>query len=131
MPKTYEYNKKYVKTYMAKFERIGIKVPKGKRELLKSYAEKHSESVNELINRLIDAELGGADVGGRARGARQLLRRRRQRCSAEVGPHSMQWSMTDGCRLTLPERLSRERPPSGRRAAKTGGGDEYDSAPSR
>ena len=57
MPKTYEYNKKYVKTYMAKFERIGIKVPKGKRELLKSYAEKHSESVNELINRLIDAEL--------------------------------------------------------------------------
>ena len=59
MPKTYEYNKKYVKTYMAKFERIGIKVPKGKRELLKSYAEKHSESVNELINRLIDAELGG------------------------------------------------------------------------
>ena len=60
MPKTYEYNKKYVKTYMAKFERIGIKVPKGKRELLKSYAGKHSESVNELINRLIDAELGGA-----------------------------------------------------------------------
>ena len=63
MPKTYEYNKKYVKTYMAKFERIGIKVPKGKRELLKSYAEKRSESVNELINRLIDAELGGADEG--------------------------------------------------------------------
>ena len=63
MPKTYEYNKKYVKTYMAKFERIGIKVPKGKRELLKSHAEKHSESVNELINRLIDAELGGADEG--------------------------------------------------------------------
>ena len=63
MPKTYEYNKKYVKTYMAKFERIGIKVPKGKRELLKSYAEKHSESVNELINRLIDAELGRADEG--------------------------------------------------------------------
>lgn len=69
MPRTYEYNKKYVKTYMAKFERIGIKVPKGKRELLKSYAEKHSESVNELINRLIDAELGGADEGkiGRSR----------------------------------------------------------------
>ena len=84
MPKTYEYNKKYVKTYMAKFERIGIKVPKGKRELLKSYAEKHSESVNELINRLIDAELGGAGVGGRARGARQSLRRRRQRCKAAI-----------------------------------------------
>ena len=42
---------------------FGIKVPKGKRELLKSYAEKHSESVNGLINRLIDAELGGADEG--------------------------------------------------------------------
>ena len=66
MPKTYEYNKKYVKTYMAKFERIGIKVPKGKRELLKSYAEKHSESVNELINRLIDAELGGAVITRKA-----------------------------------------------------------------
>ena len=63
MPKTYEYNKKYVKTYMAKFERIGIKVPKGKRELLKRYAEKHSKSLNELINRLIDAELGGAGEG--------------------------------------------------------------------
>ena len=63
MPKTYEYNKKYVKAYMSKFERIGIKVPKGKRGLLKSYAEKHSESVNGLINRLIDAELGGADEG--------------------------------------------------------------------
>lgn len=63
MPKTYEYNKKYVKIYMAKFERIGIRVSKGKRKLLKSYAEKHSESVNELINRLIDAELGRADEG--------------------------------------------------------------------
>ena len=63
MPKTYEYNKKYVKTYMAKFERIGIKVLKGKRELLKSYAERRSESVNELINRLIDAELGRAGEG--------------------------------------------------------------------
>ena len=66
MPRTYEYNKKYVKTYMAKFERIGIKVPKGKRELLKRYAEKRSESVNELINRLIDAELGGAVITRRA-----------------------------------------------------------------
>lgn len=103
MPKTYEYNKKYVKTYMAKFERIGIKVPKGKRELLKSYAEKHSESVNELINRLIDAELGGA------------------------GPRYTPRSTTDGCRLTLPERLSRERPPSGRRAAiARSGGREHD-----
>ena len=63
MPKTYEYNKKYVKTYMAKFARIGIKVPKGKLELLKSYAEKDSESVNGLINRLINAELGRADEG--------------------------------------------------------------------
>ena len=59
----YKYNYKYVKAYMSKFDRIEIKVPKGKRELLKSYAEKHSESVNELINRLIDAELGGADEG--------------------------------------------------------------------
>ena len=84
MPRTYEYNKKYVKTYMAKFERIGIKVPKGKRELLKSYAEKHSESVNGFINRLIDAELGGADVGGRARGARQSPRRRQQRRKAVI-----------------------------------------------
>ena len=66
MPRTYEYNKKYVKTYMAKFERIGNKVPKGEREWLKRYAEKHSEGVNELINRLIDAELGGAVITRRA-----------------------------------------------------------------
>ena len=103
MPKTYEYNKKYVKTYMAKFERIGIKVPKGKRELLKSYAEKHSESVNELINRLIDAELGGA------------------------GPRYTPWSTTDGCRLTLQGRLLQEKPQSGQKAAiARSGGREHD-----
>ena len=62
---TYEYDLKYVKTYMSKSDCIEIKVPKGKRELPKSYAEKHGESVNELINRLIDAELGRADEGKR------------------------------------------------------------------
>ena len=63
----YKYNYKYVKAYMSKFDRIEIKVPKGKRELPKGYAEKHGESVNELINRLIDAELCRA-IEGKRRG---------------------------------------------------------------
>ncbi len=36
---TYEYDLKYVKTYMSKSDCIEIKVPKGKRELFRSYVK--------------------------------------------------------------------------------------------
>ena len=55
---SYEYNHKYVKKYLNKFDRIDLKVPKGRRQVIKEHATKRGESVNEFINRVIDAEIG-------------------------------------------------------------------------
>ena len=60
----YEYNKKYVDKYLAQFERIDLKVPKGKRQVIKDYAARHGESVNEFINRLINKEIGHSESEG-------------------------------------------------------------------
>lgn len=56
---TYEYNKKYADAHRAKLERIEITVPKGRRQAIKDHAAQRGESVNELINRLIDTEVEG------------------------------------------------------------------------
>lgn len=54
---SYEYNKKYAEAHRAKLERIEITVPKGRRAIIKEYAEQRGESVNEFINRLINEEI--------------------------------------------------------------------------
>ena len=53
----YEYNKKYAEAHRAKLERIEVTVPKGRRAIIKEYADRCGESVNEFINRLINAEI--------------------------------------------------------------------------
>lgn len=41
--------------WMAKaYDRINLTVPKGKKDIIKEYAEEHGESVNAFINRAID-----------------------------------------------------------------------------
>lgn len=36
------------------YDRINLIVPKGKKDIIKAYAESHGESVNAFINRAID-----------------------------------------------------------------------------
>ena len=40
-----------------KVERITLRVPKGKKEIISKHASKNNESINAMINRLIDDEL--------------------------------------------------------------------------
>ena len=40
-----------------KYDRIYLTVPKGKKEIIKSYAESKGESVNGFINRIIDEKM--------------------------------------------------------------------------
>lgn len=43
-----------INRYMAKaYDRISLIVPKGKKDIVKTHAEAHSESVNGFINRAI------------------------------------------------------------------------------
>ena len=48
------------------YDRINLTVPKGKKEVIQEAAKQNGESVNALINRLIDAELErlGIEAGG-------------------------------------------------------------------
>ena len=47
--------KRAIKKYNTeKVERIFFRVPKGKKELIQDYAEKHGESLSHFINRAID-----------------------------------------------------------------------------
>lgn len=56
--KTSEAQKRATEKYEAeKVEAIRVRVPKGMRVKIKEYAAKNGESVNEMINRLIDKEL--------------------------------------------------------------------------
>lgn len=44
-------HEEYVKT---KYEDLRVRVPKGKKEIVSTHAQAHSESVNGFINRAID-----------------------------------------------------------------------------
>lgn len=48
------------------YDRINLTVPKGRKEEIKAAAERHGESVNSFINRLIDEaiERNGGTGGG-------------------------------------------------------------------
>lgn len=41
------------------YERIALVVPKGKKEIIKSAAEKHGQSLNSFINEAIDEKMKG------------------------------------------------------------------------
>lgn len=45
-----------------RYDRIQLVVPRGKKEVIQTAAKQNGESVNALINRLIDAELDRLDV---------------------------------------------------------------------
>jgi len=58
---------KWQNDYIARtYDRINLTVPKGKKEVIQAVAKQNGESVNALINRLIDAELErlGIEAGG-------------------------------------------------------------------
>lgn len=38
-------------------ERITVAVPKGKKQIIKDYAEGHGESVSKFVNRVVDKEM--------------------------------------------------------------------------
>lgn len=45
---------KYNNTFISKaYDRINLTVPKGRKEVIQTYAEAHGESVNGFINRAI------------------------------------------------------------------------------
>lgn len=49
---------KAVTKYMKEnYDEIKIRVPKGKKEIIKEYAESRNESVNGYINRVIDEDM--------------------------------------------------------------------------
>ncbi len=49
--KTIAYNNDFI---AKAYDRINLTVPKGRKDEIKSHAERHSESVNGFINRAID-----------------------------------------------------------------------------
>ena len=51
-----------IKKYEAeKIDRISLRVPKGKKEVIQKFAEDHGESVNSFINRAIDEAMKNTD----------------------------------------------------------------------
>ena len=46
-----------------KYDRINLTVPKGRKEIIQAAADNTGESVNGLLNRLIDAELKRLGMG--------------------------------------------------------------------
>lgn len=51
-----------IKKYEAeKIDRISLRVPKGKKEVIQKFAENQGESVNSFINRAIDEAMKNTD----------------------------------------------------------------------
>ena len=49
-----EYQNKYIKE---KYDRVGLTMPKGKKEVIKARALEEGMSINEYINSLIDKDM--------------------------------------------------------------------------
>ena len=64
---------KAVNKYMAaNYDRINLTVPKGKKDIIQTHAEAHSESVNGFINRAIQETMErDNDVLGLSEGRRE------------------------------------------------------------
>ena len=57
-PKTSKAQQKAVHKYVRdKYDRQGLTMPKGKKEIIKAHAEARGESVNGFINRAIDEQM--------------------------------------------------------------------------
>lgn len=50
------------------YDRVELKVKKGKKEIIKAHAEQQGESLNAFINRAIDTQIK-SDIDARARGS--------------------------------------------------------------
>lgn len=57
---TTEAEKRAHKKYDAQFDIIRFRVPKGQRDVIQKYAEERGESVNQMINRLLEKEMNKA-----------------------------------------------------------------------
>ena len=54
---------KAVNKYMKQnYDRVNLTLPKGKKAIIQDYAAAHGESVNGMINRLIDEELSSVSA---------------------------------------------------------------------
>lgn len=60
MTKHYEQRKKANEKYLEQLEDIKVRVPKGRREVYKAYAETKGMSLNKLIIDLLDRDMGDA-----------------------------------------------------------------------
>ena len=56
-----KYNNEYNRE---SYDRFSLMLPKGKKDIIRQAAEKHGESINTFINRIIDAELTRLSGGG-------------------------------------------------------------------
>ena len=57
MTKGYEQRKTSNKRYLATLDNISLRLPKGRKDVIRAHAETHGESVNAFINRAIDETL--------------------------------------------------------------------------
>lgn len=61
--------KKAIAKYNLKaYDRVELKVKKGKKEIIKAHAEQQGESLNAFINRAIDTQIK-SDIDAQARGS--------------------------------------------------------------
>lgn len=64
-----ESKKRAIAKYNLKaYDRIELKVKKGKKEIIKAHAEQQGESLNAFLNRAIDTQIK-SDIDARARGS--------------------------------------------------------------
>jgi len=48
------------------YDRLAITVPKGRKQAIEAFAREHGESVNGMINRLVQAEMGLSEAEWKA-----------------------------------------------------------------
>ncbi len=63
---SYEYNKKYAQKYMGKLDEIKLRVPKGRKADIEAYAKERGLSVNALVTKLLQNEMGISEEAWKA-----------------------------------------------------------------
>jgi len=64
------------------YDRVELKVKKGKKEIIKQYAEEHGESLNSFINRAISEAMG--EIPRTETAAQQSQTRKKKEMSVEL-----------------------------------------------